>query len=633
MPNCDWELKGDTLYLRAGGETFLPDASSIFSFIFSKAEGINGLTPVGFFPADSSLKFDRFPLPLILNVHLERGQTEFSFEVGVKAGCGFHPLPDFFDRKADHVVVNNRWFPVDKGSLEELKTILHGFGVDRVGPLPLGVFLKLKGFEDLVILDDFSSLQKPEEIIRGLSNVLPSEYFSGTLYPYQTDGFHWLSFIDNNNLGCILGDEMGLGKTIQIIALLANHAGSGKTSLIICPATLLENWSREFSKFAPSIKTVIHRGASRAGWVKRLLAFDVVITSYETAVRDRYMLCMHSWDLVVLDEVQAIKNPQAIRTEAVKSLPRRCSIAVTGTPVQNNLVDLWSIVDFVYPGYFGDLASFKKTYEMNLESARELEPRLTPLLLRRTLDDVSLELPELIEIPQPLRLDLRGCREYSRLRDEIVNKYPSSHSLVMLTYLRRYCAHRNLVMDEKSDMIAFSPKYNRVLEILEEIFTNNQKTLVFTSWTNMIDMLVSDIRNRFGVYTDLLDGRTPVSERQSTVENFNNVSSPAVLIMNPIAGGTGLNITGASHVLHYNLEWNPAVIDQATARAYRIGQKRPVRVHIPYYIDTVEEVIMDRLNFKRSVADNAVVGVRGQTDDYQDIIRALGKTPVIDQEG
>jgi len=264
---------------------------------------------------------------------------------------------------------------------------------------------------------------------------------------------------------------------------------------------------------------------------------------------------------------------------------------------------------------------------MDIDSAAKLEPKIRPLMLRRTLDDVAIDLPDLIDIYQPLTMDYRSSLEYNRVREDIISSYGQNCSLVMLQKLRMYCAHRNLLVDSNRDPAERSPKYNRMLEILDEIILSREKAIIFTSWQKMIDILVHDIKNRFGISTEFIDGRTPVHERQNIIDQFNNNSKAAALILNPVAGGVGLNITGANHVIHYNLEWNPAVVDQATRRSYRLGQKRPVRVYMPYYKDTVEEVINERLEFKRSVAGNVVIGVRGSADDYEDIIRALRKTP------
>ena len=627
MKLCEWRLEKDTLFIYLNGEHLLPEATAIYEYIYKDATTINGLTPPRSNPSNENIYFSRFPLEIVLNFQMDIGSGAIRLDVGVEKDGEFIVFSDFFTRCADHIVIDKTWYPLSKGSLEYVKNALSEKGVSNSGYVSLGTYLKLIENSDLNIRENLAQSLHPEEIIKTQERIKTAEIFTGKLYPYQSQGYRWLSFIDKHDIGCVLGDEMGLGKTIQIIALLSEYAGNRDPALVICPATLLENWCREIQKFAPSLLSIIHQGPSRAGLIDSLLKYDIVITSYETAVRDRYMLRRNKWNIIVLDEVQAIKNPDAQRTKAVKSLPRRTAIAVTGTPVQNNLIDLWSIFDFIVPGYFGDLRNFKKRYDMNVESARELEPRVTPLLLRRTLDNVSIELPDLIDISQPLKMDFKGCSEYSQIRQQVMLEYKNKYSFVMLQKLRMYCGHRNLIYNVNTNPAEKSIKYNRVLEILDEIIASNEKAIIFTSWTRMIDILVFDIRRRYGIFTDFLDGRTPVGERQNNVDRFNKMVSSAVMVLNPVAGGVGLNITGASHVIHYNLEWNPAVVDQATRRAYRIGQKRPVRVYMPYYEDTVEQVIIERLEFKRNIAGNVVIGVRGNTDDYEDIIKALGKVP------
>lgn len=627
MDNSYWIRSGDTLMIGNDREIIVPDAEAIYSYQFGNSLNINGLSPSGTGSDPFDLKFSKYPL--ILKVKFETNSALGEIDLKIIAGQGNIEIAidDFFSRNADHALVNGTWHPFVRGSMVSVRSTLLQNGITKVGSITLGTYLKLKDDVDLPIDQNTENLADPEIVI-GFSHDVPvGSTFTGNLYPYQLQGYKWLSYIDKNNIGCILGDEMGLGKTIQLIALLHKYEGKKDPALVVCPATLLENWHREIMKFAPYLKKVIHRGPSRAGVVDNLLDNDVIITSYETLVRDRYMFRMHKWNIIILDEAQAIKNPEAIRTKTIKSIPRRSAIAATGTPVQNNLIDLWSIIDFVLPGYLGKLSAFEANYMMNVESAERLEPKVRPLMLRRTLDDVAIDLPDLIDIQQPLKMDRRSSIEYNQFRQDIIDSYGQNCSLVMLQKLRMYCAHRNLLFGINEDPAEHSQKYNRVLEILDEIVINRDKAIIFTSWQDMIDIFVQDIERRFGIFTAFIDGRTPVYARQNIVDHFNNIEKPAVLILNPNAAGVGLNITGANHVVHYNLEWNPAVVDQATKRAYRIGQRRPVRVHMPYYRDTVEEVIVERLEFKRSVAGSVVIGIRGVSEDYQDIIKALGKVP------
>ncbi|HFD86043.1 MAG TPA: DEAD/DEAH box helicase, partial [Gammaproteobacteria bacterium] len=459
--------------------------------------------------------------------------------------------------------------------LDEIFSLLDDAGINDPGLINLRQYLHLKQIgehSDLIV-----DLTRGSEIRPGI-DINPGDdelsLFSGTLYPYQHDGWQWLSYVCKQQVGGILADEMGLGKTVQIIAVLASPDRERVSpSVIIAPGSLLENWKREIVRFAPEIRVLVHHGPIRTGLPKTLLEFDVIVTSYDTAVRDGALFGMIEWRLVILDEAQAIKNPDTRRAQSIKKLTREAGIAVTGTPVENRLRDLWSIMDFVLPGYLGDQQVFETRYEDDPSGAALIEPLVSPLMLRRLVSDVATDLPERIDAPQALLLTDPEINEYDHIREEIAEKYGAAATFVSLGRLRMYCTHPLLLEDQnyQTDPCRFS-KYQRLTEILEEIFSHSGKVLVFTSWNRMNDMLVEDIAGRFGVFTAGIDGRTDIGERQNIIDRFSSEIGPALLALNPKAAGTGLNITAANHVIHYNLEWNPATEDQASARAYRRGQ-------------------------------------------------------------
>ena len=334
------------------------------------------------------------------------------------------------------------------------------------------------------------------------------------------------------------------------------------------------------------------------------------------------------WNIVIIDEAQAIKNPDAKRTRCVKDVPRRVAIAVTGTPVENRLTDLWSIMDFVLPQFLGTRTEFERNISDTQKGAIEIEPIVSPVLLRRKVSDVAKDLPERIDIPQPLPMDGLSIGQYEKIRLETISEYGNAGALVALNNLRMYCTHPYLFAKEEESPDVKSLKYRRVLEILEEIFANSEKALIFTSFTGMTDIFLEDLPQRFvGVHVDWIDGRVGIPDRQSKIDTFSRYRGPAVIILNPRAAGTGLNITAANHVIHYNPEWNPAIEDQASARAYRRGQERPVTVHKMFYANTVEEIIFERLKRKRDLAGAAVVGTTGSEEDLKDILKALQTTP------
>jgi SNF2 family DNA or RNA helicase len=250
-------------------------------------------------------------------------------------------------------------------------------------------------------------------------------------------------------------------------------------------------------------------------------------------------------------------------------------------------------------------------------------------MLRRRVAEVAQDLPERIDIPQVIELGDAEARTYDDIRTRILTEYGASATLVALTKLRMFCTHPWIVEGAtRSGELTDFAKYSRLVDILEEIFAAGEKAILFTAYTAMADLIVADIARRFAVFTGTIDGRVPIDDRQPLIDTFSATEGPALLVLNPRAGGAGLNITAANHVIHYTLEWNPALEDQASARAFRRGQTRPVTVHRLFCADTVEEVVDDRLSRKRQIAGAAVVGIQGEADDYQDIIAALRKTPV-----
>lgn len=451
-----------------------------------------------------------------------------------------------------------------------------------------------------------------------------------SLYPYQQHGFQWMRFIADESCGCILGDEMGLGKTLQVITLITERKQAGKgPALVIAPVSLLENWRREFDKFTEGMRVFVHHGAQRTGLYTDLQIYDVVVISYNTAVSDMSLLKMISWDLLVIDEAQNIKNPAAIRTRAIKELPRTVAVAVTGTPFENHLTDIWSIMDFILPGYLGNLSVFQQEYPDDVLGAEKLEPYISPFMIRRRVADVAQDLPERVDIPQVLTLSSAGVDRYEDIREQLLDEYGEKKAtLPMLQKLRMFCTHPSLLeKDGKADPLRDSEKYERLCELLEEIVLLGEKVILFTSYNGMFDILSEDIPKRFGIRVLSINGSTPPEDRQPIIDRFSGIQGTALLALNPRAAGAGLNITAASRVIHYNLEWNPALEDQASARAYRRGQTKTVFVYRLYYKDTVEEIINERIEKKRDMFGAAIVGVDGETANSEDIMRALMISP------
>ncbi len=584
----------------------------------------------------TDLKFSRFPAKLTLEMILPGTAMEKPFlRVIVMSGSTKYTIPALPEQ--DQLIVSGQWFPLVPSEIREISDLLEACGITDIKSLSLRQCLELlrSEAEFLTVVENSNDREHPSTLpgvvptFSGTMDLLVKHGFTASLYPYQKTGVSWLRSVAKEELGCILADEMGLGKTVQIIALLTLFKIHwNMPALIVAPATLLENWRREFLKFSPNINVLVHSGSQRTGFPSSLRNYDVVITSYDIAVRDHGMLSMIEWGFIILDEAQAIKNPATRRAIALKSLNKKVAIAVTGTPVENRLRDLWSLMDFSCPGLLGTLEQFEVSNPDSEVAAKRIERIVSPLILRRRVDDVADDLPEKIIISQTVSMSESALTKYEELRQQIANEYGNSATLVSLIKLRQFCTHPYLLEEGPIDDPAKdSDKYVRLIEILEEIIERNQKAIIFTSFSVMSDLLVSDLSSRFGRPCIQIDGRTPVTDRQKLVDFFGEVNGSAFLILNPRAAGTGLNITEANHVIHYNLEWNPAVEDQATARAYRRGQRRPVTVHRLFYPDTVEEVIDDRIRRKRLLADAAVVGTEAAEADAADIARALTISP------
>ncbi|VWD54741.1 SNF2-related protein [Burkholderia lata] len=620
-----WAVRGRELQLiDPHGGILVPSAEEIFNALIERQ------------PADEwvptsvdGLRISRYPL--VPNVTVEQdkdGIPVYSIEATSR---GTTLSLNLLDLERGHAVVDSVWFPIDPHQATEIRELLRNAGSD------LGPVHSLKSF---LFVRKAAAAGGPVDDRTGEHPVLASVFVpegsdvpvgvDASLYPYQLVGWRWLKFLLAEGIGGLLADEMGLGKTLQIIAALSDAGDNSLApALIIAPGSLLENWCREVARFAPHLTVLKHHGPLRTGRPAELSGLDVVVTSYDIAVTDNSLLNMICWSVVVLDEAQFIRNPNAQRTKAVKRLKRDAGLAVTGTPVENRLLDVWSILDFVFPGYLGDSKSFEENFLDDSDGASRLEPLISPLILRRRVAEVAQDLPPRIDIPQLLELDECEAAAYDAERERINEEYGSAATLVALTSLRRFCAHPSLMGAglDAIDPMAFS-KFRRLDEIVEEIFEQSEKVLIFTSFTAMADMIARHVEKRFGAFAGVIDGRLPIDDRQPMIDRFGAVKGGAALVLNPKAGGVGLNIVAANHVIHYNPEWNPALEDQASARAYRRGQEMPVTVHRLLVADTVEEVVNERLVRKRSLSSAAIVGIEGTGEDYGDIVAALSRSPL-----
>lgn len=624
-----WALSPGGVLGVSDGSRWLPaTAEQVYASIVEQTPAWPDL-PGGRNGAANELSFSPYPVDAFLVLHASEDQLPaIRIEGRSQLDQPFPLSPEAVLH--GHGVNEGTWHPVSPPDCEAISSLLTETGLDTetAAPTTLRQCLALRraAANGAPVVD-----RLPDEILRNLSSFSPEERPKGiiaSLYPYQLHGWQWLRFIMSEQAGGLLADEMGLGKTLQIICVL-NDPGTGTNpgpSLVIAPGSLLENWVREIAKFCPTLHATKHHGPHRTGSPADLRPADVVITSYETAIRDLSLLRMIQWRAVVLDEAQNIRNPRTRRAKAVKQLHRQVSFAVTGTPVENRLRDLWSIMDFILPGYLGELSAFEVRYGENEDDASSLEPLVSPVILRRRVEEVAQDLPPRIDIPEILELTEEEALAYDDIRAAVHREHGHAATLVSLTRLRQFCAHP-VLLNERTRFRDYS-KFQRVRALLGEVFNLREKVLVFTSFTAMADRIATLAQTEFAVLSATLDGRLPIPERQPLIDRFTAYQGPAVLVLNPRAGGTGLNISAANHVIQYNPEWNPAIEDQAAARAHRRGQERPVTVRRLIIADTVEEVMDERLQRKRDIAGNAIIGIRGEPDDYADILAALTRSPV-----
>lgn len=624
-----WIIQHDVLQIADNATTVIPSTDDIYGAAFEGAEGL--LPPLSEAENSLNLSFSRYPASV--RAVIVEGQEDVlpGLEIEIETQAGEQLFTGLTALQHGHVVVGNTWYPLAPDEVEELRAILSDIEADesrRIQSFHALLTLKQLAATESLILDRTTA-----DAVSALRYVPRGEGapngITASLYPYQLEGWNWLRFLMGQRVGALLADEMGLGKTLQVISTIADpHDDSPLTpTLVVAPGSLLENWKREFQKFAPDISVLKHQGRQRTGRPVDLEPYDIVITSYDTVIRDESLLMMIPWRVIVADEAQNIKNPEALRTQSIKRLKRDVSLAMTGTPFENRLEDLWSVMDFALPGYLGTLKDFNSRYNDDLEAAERLEPLISPLMLRRRVANVAQDLPERVDIPQILELSDAEIDEYEAIREKVHKEHGRSATLVALTSLRQFCAHPCLVSDRPYSVLDFT-KMERLREILEEIFFQREKVLIFTSYTEMADIIANMVRSDFGVFAECLDGRLPIDDRQPLIDRFSSTNGPAALVLNPRAGGAGLNITAANHVVHYNLEWNPSLEDQASARAHRRGQTMPVFVHRLLFGGTVEEVVNDRIQRKRTLSDAAVVGVEGKDGDYDDILAALERSPV-----
>lgn len=431
------------------------------------------------------------------------------------------------------------------------------------------------------------------------------ENLKATLRDYQIEGFEFFNTLANYNFGGILADEMGLGKTVQTLAFLLFK--KGKRSIVITPTSLIFNWKNEFEKFTPDIKLGIAYGnkITREKILENINEYDVILTSYGTYKNDIDKYDNLKFDFCIIDEAQNIKNPDSIITNAIKKINAEVKFALTGTPVENNLMELWSIFDFVMPGYLYSKHKFEKIFANSDKNSSQLKNLIKPFMLRRTKKEVMDELPDKIEQKFYVELEKEHKRAYKSFVNLIKRRILENNedNITVFSYLTKL---RQLSIAPEIIVKNYKGK-NSKLEILMNIIKSNKtrKILVFSQFTKVLD-LIGNRLNEENISYSYIDGKIDAKKRLELVEEFNNTDKNKVFLISLKAGGTGLNLTSASMIIHFDPWWNPAVEDQASDRAHRIGQKNVVDVIKLISKDTVEEKVIEMQEIKKDLIDDII---------------------------
>jgi uncharacterized Zn finger protein/ERCC4-related helicase len=459
--------------------------------------------------------------------------------------------------------------------------------------------------------------------LRSSDKIAPPEGLKATLRPYQQSGFEWLYKNSKLGFGSLIADDMGLGKTIQVIALLLQLKEEGelkkKKGLIIVPTTLLTNWSKEIAKFAPDLVSAVYHGPNRD--LEVLEKADVVITTYGVVRSDSAKLTKQKWLITVIDEAQNIKNPTTAQTKAVKKIKAPVKIAMSGTPVENRLTEYWSIFDFANKNYLGTLNKFKENYAKPIEIDRDqtqlqyFRKVTEPFILRRVKTDKTIikDLPDKVEKDQFCELTSEQAAIYQNVINTTMKDIEQSDGIArrgmvlkLITALKQICNHPKQFLKKGKSDPALSGKSLLLFQLVKAILEEDEKALIFTQYQEMGKLLVQMLETEFGLDIPFLHGGVSRKGRDEMVDDFQNNRGTRLLILSLKAGGTGLNLTAASNVIHYDLWWNPAVEAQATDRAYRIGQTKNVMVHRFITQGTFEEKINQLLLHKKELADLTV---------------------------
>ncbi|WP_306214166.1 DEAD/DEAH box helicase [Actinoplanes sp. RD1] len=577
-----------------------------------------GTTPSGKAAADSGFGLEQL--------------VEFRIDLVIGEGTvTAEELAELARLKVPLVRVRGQWVELDD---RQLKAALKAVGRRRTGELTAGEVLQqvIDGGEEDLPLVEVDADGRLGDLLSGeaaerLTPLGTPAGFRGTLRPYQERGLSWLHFLAELGLGGILADDMGLGKTAQTLSLLLTER-SGATrpapTLLICPMSLVSNWQKEAARFAPELRVHVHHGGSRKRdeeFMRAVAESDVVVTTYGTALRDLGAIREVHWGRVVCDEAQAIKNSGTRQAQAVRAIPARTRLALTGTPVENHLAELWSIMEFANPGLLGPAKRFRKKFQEPIEvrgdadATAALKRATGPFVLRRLKTDKSIisDLPEKNEMKVWCSLTAEQATLYQAVVEDMMAAIESSEGIqrrgnviAAMTKLKQVCNHPAHLLKDGSRLPGRSGKLARLEELAEEIVTEGDKALVFTQYSEFGTMLQPYLAAHLDRPVLWLHGGLSKTKRDELVERFQHDTEPMLFLLSLKAAGTGLNLTAANHVIHVDRWWNPAVEDQATDRAFRIGQSRNVQVRKFICSGTLEEKIDAMIERKKALASTVV---------------------------
>jgi SNF2 family DNA or RNA helicase len=590
--------------------------------------------------------------------------VEFDWEVALGGQkLSYEELQKLAGLKAPLVKMRGQWVQVDPEEIhsilqfwkkgqgqttvrEVVRMALGGGGGTSPGGIPFEGVTAAGWIGDLIAeLDGRTPFQE----------LSPPEGFQGMLRPYQVRGYSWLNFLRRWGLGACLADDMGLGKTIQTLALIQRdwHSGKRRPVLLICPTSVVNNWSKESARYTPDLPVMVHHGIERTkgeNFKTKAAKQAIVISSYALLNRDFETFKEVDWAGVVLDEAQNIKNPETKQAKAARAVEADYRIALTGTPVENNVGDLWSIMEFLNPGFLGSQREFKETFFIPIQAGRDPEAveklkRLTgPFVLRRLKTDKTIiaDLPEKMEMKVFCTLTREQASLYEAVVKEAVRGLDETEGiqrkgivLATLSKLKQVCNHPAQFLGDNSPIPGRSGKLARLTEMVEEMMEVGDRALIFSQFAKMGEILKKHLQETFGREVLFLHGEVSRKQRDWMVERFqSNDDPPPLFILSLKAGGTGLNLTRANHVIHFDRWWNPAVENQATDRAFRIGQTKNVEVHKFICAGTLEDKIDEMIERKKEIAEKVIGAGEGwltelSTSELKDLF-ALRKEAIGD---